>query len=218
MLAVALGYTPAPVAGSMAALALVSGSVRLVNVPRSTEGVALMQSDVAGTASAPAVITCAAEEVMPTSTACTYSIANSSRPIGSLAAQDLVAALGKRLVTFGSQQEYDDVRSAVAGTRASALISRGLLVGLWVDMAGSTYRPPGYVLPGPNQASLLAGSALTPTNVPVAGTVAGVLVEKCSELDDSVGEPAACMRFRGLCTGRHVRGGRSKQQPGACMA
>jgi hypothetical protein len=35
---------------------------------------------------------------------------------------------------------------------------------------------------------LLAGSSLTPKNVAVSSSVAGVLVEKCSVVDDSIGE------------------------------
>ena len=193
-LATALGYTSAPAPGQMAALVLVSANtVRLVNVPCGTEGVVVMQSDVAGGADAPTSITCGGQEsINPLGQECSYAVLNVSRPISSLAAEDLARALGKRIASFASQAEYDAVRAAVAGTRAAALLARGSLRGLWVDMASSAYLPDGYTLPGPNEASILAGASLTPKNVPVSGTVAAVLVEKCSEVDDSIGECAPC--------------------------
>jgi hypothetical protein len=188
-LASSLGYTSGPKAGEMNALVLVSGNVRLVNVPCSTEGVAVMQSDVVGGADAPATITCGAVEgVKAVGQECSYSVLNASRPISSTAAEDLALALGTRLVSFASEAEYTAVRESLAGSRAAALLVRGALAGLWVDMAGSAYMPDGYTLPGPGQASMLAGSSLTPTNVPLATTVGAVLVEKCSEVDDAIGE------------------------------
>ena len=81
------------------------------------------------------------------------------------------------------------MRESLAGSRAAALLARGALAGLWVDMASSAYLPDGYTLPGAGQASMLAGTSLTPKNVPVASSAAAVLVEKCSEIDDTIGEP-----------------------------
>ena len=91
-------------------------------------------------------------------------------------------------MSFASEAEYNAVRESLAGSRAAALLARGALAGLWVDMAGSTYKPNGYSLPRAGQASMLAGASLTPTNVPTSSTVAAVLVKKCSEIDDSIGE------------------------------
>jgi hypothetical protein len=192
--AVALGYTSGPAPGQMAALVLVSpGTVRLVNVPCGTEGVALMQSDVVGGASAPTAITCGGEEgLAPTGQECSYAMLNVSRPVSSSAAEALATALGKRLVSFASEAQYTAILESLAGTRAAALLARGSLAGLWVDMEGSAYRPAGYSLPGPGQAAMLVGSSLTPTNVPVSSTVGAVLVQKCSEVDDAIGECGAC--------------------------
>ena len=189
--AVALGYKEEPAAGEMAALVLVApNTVRLVNVPCSKEGVAVMQSDVVGGADAPTSITCGGEEtVMPVGQECSYAVLNASRPVSRSAAEDLAAALGKRMVSFASEAEYVAVRESLAGSRAAALLARGALAGLWVDMASSAYLPDGYTLPGAGQASMLAGTSLTPKNVPVASSAAAVLVEKCSEIDDSIGEP-----------------------------
>ena len=193
-LAQALGYTSGPKAGEMAALALVSGSVRLVNVPCSTEGVAVMQSDVVGGADAPAAITCSKQEALdPEGLTCHYAVLNASQPVSASAAEAAAAALGKRLVSFATRAEYEAVRASLAGSNTGALLSGGALVGLWVDMAGSVYLPDGYTLPRAGEASLLAGTALTPTNVPTATTVAGALVESCSEVDDSIGEQPRCI-------------------------
>ena len=188
--AVALGYTSGPAPGQMAALVLVSpGTVRLVNVPCGTEGVALMQSDVVGDASAPTAITCGGEEgLAATGQECSYAVLNVSRPVSSSAAEALATALGKRLVSFASEAQYTAILESLAGTRAAALLARGSLAGLWVDMEGSAYRPAGYSLPGPGQAAMLVGSSLTPTNVPVSSTMGAVLVQKCSEVDDAIGK------------------------------
>ena len=187
-LAAALGYASAPAPGEMNALVLVSGNVRLVNVPCSKEGVALMETTVVGSADAPATITCTKQEaVQPEGQACEYTVMGASEPSSASAAQEAAAALGKSLVSFASQAEYDAVRASLAGSNAAALLARGALAGLWVDMAGSVYTPDGYTLPRAGEASLLAGASLTPTNVPTATTVAGALVEKCSEVNDAIG-------------------------------
>ena len=190
--AAALSYTVGPSAGQMAALRLVSSStVALVNVACGTEGVAVMQTDVASPASAPSSTTCTKQEVItPQGEACDYAVLNAAQPVSSSAAVAAAQALGKKVLSFASKAEYDAVRASLAGSYAAELLASGALPGLWVDFVGSAYRPAGYSLPGPGEASLLAGAALTPANAPVASTTAGVLVKKCSELDDSVGEYA----------------------------
>ena len=189
-LAAALGYTAAPAAGQAPALMLSGGNVVVQNVACSTEGVAVAQSDVVGGAPVPATLNCAGEEgVKPAGQECSYAVLNASRPVSRSAAEDLARALGKRMVSFASEAEYVAVRESLAGSRAAALLARGALAGLWVDMASSAYLPDGYTLPGAGQASMLAGTSLTPKNVPVASSAAAVLVEKCSEIDDSIGEP-----------------------------
>jgi hypothetical protein len=193
-LAVALGYTSAPAPGQMAALQLVSGAVRLVNVPCGTEGVVVMETQVAGAVSAPAATVCGKLEVVEPMCApceaCDYAVLDAAKPISLAAADAAASALGKLLATFSSQEQYDAVRASLAGSNAAALLASGALAGLWVDMAGSAYRPDGYTLPAAGQASLLAGASLTPTNVPVATTVAAALVTKCAEVDTTIGEAA----------------------------
>jgi hypothetical protein len=165
--------------------------VRLVNVPCGTEGVVVMETEVAGAASAPATTVCGKlEDIRPVNETCDYAVLDATKPISLAAAEASTSALGKALVTFSSQEQYDAVRASLAGSNAAALLASGALAGLWVDMAGSVYRPDGYTLPASGQASLLAGASLTPTNVPVATTVAAALVTKCAEVDTAIGEAA----------------------------
>jgi len=187
----ALAYTSAPAPGQMAALQLTAqNTVALVNVACGTEGVALMQSDVAGGASAPASTLCSKqEEITPSGQdTCAYTVASETQPVTAAAAQAVSLALGKRVVSFASQAEFDAVRASLADSYAAALLASGALAGLWVDAAGSAYLPPGYSLPASGQASLLAGAALELSNAPAASTVAAILLEKCSEVDTSFGE------------------------------
>jgi hypothetical protein len=193
----ALGYTAAPAPGQMAALQLTAQStVALVNVACGTEGVVIMEVDVAGGATAPATTLCSKqEEVSPAGQdACTYTVASAAQPVTVAVAQVTAQALGKRVVSFGSQAEYDAVRASLTGSYASALLASGALAGLWVDAARSAYLPPGYTTPGAGEASLLAGASLALTNVPAANTVAAILLEACSEVDTTFGERtfAAC--------------------------
>jgi hypothetical protein len=115
-------------------------------------------------------------------------VLDAAQPKSASAAQAAALALGKRLLTFGSQAEFDAVRAAITSSYAFELLSSGALAGLWVDAAGSAYLPPGYSLPASGQASLLAGASLALSNVPVATTVAGTVLEKCAEVDSSIGE------------------------------
>ena len=191
--AAALQYKTAPGPGEMAALVLESGSVVLKNVACGTEGVVVMQADVAGTASAPASIACAKQEAVDPAgcescETCDYTVLSASQPVSASAAEAAAAALGKRLVSFATEAEYDAVRASLAGSNAAALLASGALAGLWVDVVGSVYTPPGYTLPASGEAALLAGASLTLTNVPAASTLAGALLKKCSEVDSTIGE------------------------------
>jgi hypothetical protein len=191
----ALGYTTAPAPGQMAALQLTAQkTAALVNVACGTEGVAIMSVDVAGGASAPGAVLCSNQEVItPPGQACEYSVLDATQPKSASAAQASAQALGKRLVSFGSQAEYDAVRAAITSSYAYELLSGGTLAGLWVDAASSAYLPPGYSLPASSEASLLAGASLALSNVPAATTVAGSVLEKCAEVDSSVGKsPGSC--------------------------
>jgi hypothetical protein len=163
--------------------------VALVNVACGTEGVVIMQVAVSGGASAPTAVLCSKQEsITPPGDSCEYSVLDATQPKSSGAAQAAALALGKRLVTFGSQAEFDAVRSAITSSYAYALLTSGALAGLWVDADSSAYLPPGYSLPASGQASLLAGAALALNNVPAATTVAGSVLEKCAEVDSSIGE------------------------------
>jgi hypothetical protein len=151
-----------------------------------------METEVAGGAIAPASITCSRQEaIRPANETCEYAVLNASQPMRISAAEDAAGALGKALLTFDSAQQYEAVRASLADSHAAALLAQGALRGLWVDMAGSAYLPAGYTPPVAGQASLLAGASLTPTNVPVATTVAAALVTKCTEVDTTIGELAA---------------------------
>jgi hypothetical protein len=182
----------------MAALQLTAqNTVALVNVACGTEGVVIMQVDVAGGASAPPTTLCSKqEEISPAGQdACTYTVASAAQPVTVAVAQVAAQALGKRVVSFGSQAEYDAVRASLTGSYAAALLASGALAGLWVDAARSAYLPPGYTAPAAGEAALLAGASLALTNAPAASTVAAILLEKCSEVDTTFGERTmpACM-------------------------
>ena len=202
-LAAALGYAAGPASGEQAALVLQGSSVVLKNVACATDGVAVMQTDVAGGASAPPSTVCTKQEaISPADEACTYTVVGAAQPLSASAAAEAARALGKQLLSFATQAEYEAVRASLAGSSSASLLATGALTGLWVDFVNSAFRPDGYSLPASGQASLLSGASLTPTNVPVATTVAAALVKKCSEVDESVGECA------GNCAAGRVKAGR----------
>jgi hypothetical protein len=112
----------------MPALVLESGQVHLRNVACGTEGVAIMQSDMAVSTSTPAAGTCGALETLnPMSAACMYSVANTTLPVSISAAKILVSALGKRILSFASEAEYNAVRQYLSGTRTAYLLASGIL-------------------------------------------------------------------------------------------